>query len=178
MKYLKKYKIPFSGLTTGKHNFEFEIENSFFDCFEQSLVKKGKLNALVELQKQENMLIVNFTIKGVITLTCDVCLQEFDSPLEIQERVLVKFVNESWDEDSEEIMVLSKNDYELDISTLLYEYINVSVPMYTRCSEQGVDLVCDPAMLEKLSEPTAEKDQEEEEKTDPRWAALKNIKNN
>jgi len=177
VKYLKKYKIPFSGLTTGKHNFEFEIENSFFDCFEESLVKKGTLKALVDLQKQETMLIVNFAIDGIITLTCDVCLQEFDSPISVRERVLVKFVNESWDEDTEEIMVLSKSDYELDIADLLYEFINVCVPIYTRCSEQGINQTCDSKMLAILDEHTPDEEQEEE-KTDPRWEALKNIKNN
>ncbi len=70
-KYLKQYRIPFSGLAAGKHEFDFEIDDKFFDCYEHSLVKKGKLKADVELQKQENMLVVNFHIYGMIQLSCD-----------------------------------------------------------------------------------------------------------
>lgn len=174
MKYLKKYKIPFSGLSTGKHNFEFDIDDQFFACFEHSLVKQGQLTAHVELQKQENMLIVEFDISGKVGLACDVCLQEFDAPLVATERVLVKFTQEDWDESSEEIVVLSHHDYELDISTLLYEFINVAVPHYTKCSEQGEGISCNPEMLAKL----ASENDLDTEKVDPRWEALKKIKGN
>lgn len=176
MKYLKKYKIPFSGLAAGKHDFEFEIDDKFFDCYTHSLVKKGNLLAKVSLQKQENMLVTNFDIKGYIQLSCDVCLADFESPLHFQERVIVKFVNEEWDNDTEEVIVLNKTDHELDIATLLYEYINVQVPYYAKCSEQGNAISCDPAMLSHLS--IEESASQEEERIDPRWDALKNIKNN
>jgi len=176
VKYLRRYKIPFSGLAAGQHDFEFEIDDKFFDCFEHSLVKKGKLTAFVQLQKQETMLIVHFDIEGSIMLTCDVCLSAFESPLSFQERLIVKFTNEEWDEETEEVLILNKTDYELDISTLLYEYINVRVPYYTKCAEQGVDIECDPDMLARISK--IEQSSTEEESIDPRWATLKNIKNN
>ena len=176
MKYLKQYRIPFSGLAAGKHDFDFEINDKFFDCYEHSLVKKGNLTANVSLQKQETMLIVNFDIKGTIKLNCDVCLTEFDAPVTFQERLIVKFVNEEWDNETDEVVILNKTDHELDIANLLYEYINVQVPYYAKCSEQGVNITCDPEMIAKIS--TEEGTEIEEENIDPRWAALKNIKNN
>lgn len=178
MKYLKKYKIPFSGLATGKHNFEFDVDDQFFACFEHSIVKKGDMKALVEIQKQENMLIVNFDIKGIMQLTCDVCLQEFNSPVSITERVFVKFSHDEWDQGSEEIIVLSHHDHELDISGLLYEYINVHVPYYTKCSQQGIGKECDPEMLSRLKNNETEETESEEGLIDPRWEALKKIKKN
>ena len=177
MKYLKQYKIPFSGLAAGQHDFEFEIDDKFFDCYEHSLIKKGNLVAHVSLQKQENMLIVNFDIKGTIQLTCDVCLTEFAAPVSFQERVIVKFINEEWDNETDEVIILNKTDHELDIANLLYEYINVQVPFYAKCSEQGENITCDPEMLAKISTEEDLSDTEEEN-IDPRWAALKNIKNN
>ncbi|EFK57217.1 YceD family protein [Sphingobacterium spiritivorum] len=178
MKYLKQYRIPFSGLNAGKHSFDFDIEKKFFDCFEHSIVKDGNLKAQVDLQKQENMLIVHFTITGTIKLTCDVCLSEFDYPIDVKERILVKFTDENWEEDTEEVIVLSKNDYEFDIAHLLYEYINVAVPYYTKCSEQGLNQSCDPEMLAKVNQTEEEEENSAEEHIDPRWSALRNIKNN
>ncbi|MFD2968195.1 YceD family protein [Sphingobacterium bambusae] len=178
-KYLKQYRIPFSGLAAGKHEFDFEIDDKFFDCYEHSLVKKGKLKADVELQKQENMLVVNFHIYGMIQLSCDVCLADFDAPLDFQERALVKFTDEDWESNTDEVLVLSKTDYELDIAALLYEYINVRVPYYSKCTEQGVNLSCDPEMLAKINVDSEEEQEDNtEEKIDPRWDILKNIKNN
>lgn len=178
MKYLKQYRIPFSGLAAGKHDFEFEINDKFFDCYEHSLVKKGNLKANVSLQKQENMLIVNFDIDGIIQLTCDVCLTEFDAPISFQERVIVKFVNEEWDNETDEVIILNKTDHEFDIATLLYEYINVRVPYYAKCSEQGVNITCDPEMASRISTEEDSKSDIDTANIDPRWAALKNIKNN
>ena len=116
MKHLKQYKIPFSGLNAGKHNFDFEINKKFFDCFEHSLVKDGDLIVNVELQKQENLLILNFTITGKIQLSCDVCLSEFPSPITVKERILVKFTDDDWTDNTEEVLVLSKSDHELDLT--------------------------------------------------------------
>ena len=163
-------------MAAGKHNFEFEIDDKFFDCFEHSLVKKGNLIANVNLQKQEGMLIVNFDIKGHIQLSCDICLSAFDAPVHFQERIIVKFVSEEWDSNTEEIIILNKTDHELDIATLLYEYINVQVPFYAKCSEQGEGIQCDPEMLSHIT--IEEEEATEEERIDPRWDALKNIKNN
>src|SRR5690606_33764816 len=141
-----------------------DVDDKFFDCFEHSLVKRGKLKAEVELQKQENMLIVVFEIAGTIQLTCDICLTDFDSPLEFRERVLVKFTEDDWDSETEEVITLSKTDYELDIATLLYEYINVRVPYYSKCSEQGIDITCDPEMLAKMHSEDPEDTETDDEK--------------
>src|SRR5690606_25759469 len=125
------------------------------------------------------MLIANFDIQGTIKLTCDVCLSTFDSPVHIKERALVKFIDEDWNEDTEEVVTLSKNDYEMDIAPLLYEYINLAVPPYTKCSVNGNGISCDPDMLNMISEqPDNSNEVEEEQALDPRWEALKKIKNN
>ena len=70
MKALKQFSIPFTGLKLGKHQFDFEIDKSFFDAFEHSLVKDGALKATVELDKQETMLILGFHVEGTIKLNC------------------------------------------------------------------------------------------------------------
>ena len=178
MKHLKQYKIPFSGLTTGKHNFEFEIDKSFFDCYEHSIVKNGNLKVEVELGKQETILILNIHIAGDIELTCDVCLSEFMAPVEVNERMLIKFSEDDWTNETEEVILLSKTDYEVNIADLLYEYINLAVPYYIKCETQGKNISCDPEMLAKFLPEDTDEEQTEQETIDPRWEALKNIKNN
>ena len=66
LKPLKQFSIPFTGLKIGKHQFDFEIDNAFFDAFEYSRVKKGSLKVDVELDKQETMLILQIHIAGTI----------------------------------------------------------------------------------------------------------------
>jgi hypothetical protein len=44
LKSLRNFSIPFTGLKLGKHQFEYIINDAFFDEFEYSLVKKADLN--------------------------------------------------------------------------------------------------------------------------------------
>ena len=71
LKSLRDFLIPFTGLKLGKHQFEFIINDTFFDEFEYSLVKKANLVCQVEMEKQETMLILNFQISGTIDASCD-----------------------------------------------------------------------------------------------------------
>ena len=177
MKALKQFSIPFTGLKLGKHQFDFEIDKSFFDAFEYSLVKDGLLKATLELDKQETMLLLNFHILGTIRLNCDKCLAEFGQPIEIDERQIVKFAEDELESDDLEIIVLNRKESEIDVSEMIYEFINVSVPYINNCEQAGTDQKCDPDMLatlDKLASGNAEK--EENNIADPRWAALKKLK--
>ena len=177
LKPLKQFSIPFTGLKIGKHQFDFDIDNSFFDAFEYSLVKKGNLKADIELDKQETMLILKFHITGTIVLDCDKCLSEFNAPLDIEERQIVKFAEDELESDDLEIIVLNKKESELDVSGLIYEFINVSVPYIKICEQNGDGQKCDEEMIARLESFTAgTQEQEDKQDDDPRWAALKKLK--
>ena len=177
MKLLQEYRIPFTGLKLGKHTFDLAVSEAFFQEFEYSLVKNANLKVELELDKQETMLILLFHITGEIFHTCDVCLSEFPSSVEINERQIVKFGGEDVEGDTEEIIVLNKNEHEIDVSTLIYEYVNLAVPYISRCEDAGNTQWCDKEMIEKLKK-LSTKEEEENDSADPRWDALKKIKNN
>lgn len=177
MKSLQEYRIPFKGLKVGKHNFKFEVGEAFFNEFEYSLVKSGKLTVDLELDKQETLLILSFLINGDIYLNCDVCLADYPSAVSIKERQIVKFTgDENLEDDTEEIVMLNRNEFEVDISSLIYEYINLAVPYISRCDDEGNTQWCDKEMIQKLDELSGQKNEENNSTDDPRWEALKNIK--
>ena len=177
MKFLKQYRIPFTGLKNDRHEFDFEIDKRFFDEFEYSIVKDGKLKIVVILEKQETMMILKFNIEGYISLDCDLCLNSYHGKTIINERLIVKFQEvDDLNQLTEEILVLSKQDYELDIAPLLYEYINLAVPINSRCDKPGNEVFCDKEMIKKLEDLSGT--EEITEQNDPRWDILKKIKNN
>ena len=123
------------------------------------------------------MMILNFNIEGHISLNCNICLNEYPGKTSINERLIVKFQEEDDLSDStEEILVLSKSDYELDVAPWLYEYINLAVPINNRCENPGNERFCDKEMIAKIE--AFRGSEEKEEQNDPRWDILKNIKNN
>jgi len=173
LKSLRNYSIPYTGLKLGKHQFEYVVNDAFFDEFEYSLVKKANLNCNVELEKQETMMILNFQITGTIDANCDRCLAQYPQQVDIHEQAIAKFSDEEIDED-EEIITLTKNDHEINIASLMYEYITVALPFITVCDNEGNTSYCDKEMLEKLNNLSANTEQDEQ--VDPRWDALKKIK--
>ncbi len=176
LKTLKTYAIPFKGLKLGKHQFDFEVTDAFFDAFEYSLVKKGKLDCKVDLEKQETMMILDFKINGMADRACDRCLSQFPETVNVQERQIVKFAGEAAPEDiDDEIIVLNRQDFEINLSGLIYEYINLAMPLISVCKEEGNTPFCDQEMLDKLKQLSGS-EEEENTDTDPRWNVLKNIK--
>ena len=172
LKSLKTYSIPFTGLQLGKHTFEYDITDDFFKEFDYSLVKKANLKCVVELEKQETMLILNFDITGVVTATCDKCLSEYQQPMDVHEQQIARFSEEEMGED--EIITLGKNDHEINIAGLIYEYVNVALPFIAECSNEGGDKQCDEEMLDNLKKLSV--NDEQGEQADPRWDALKKLK--
>jgi len=118
------------------------------------------------------MLILTFDIKGTIDANCDRCLAQYPEQVDIHEQQIAKFSDEDIDTD-EEIIILTKNDHEISIAGLIYEYINVALPFITVCNDEGNTPYCDKEMLESLNKLSANNNNNE---ADPRWDALKNIK--
>jgi uncharacterized metal-binding protein YceD (DUF177 family) len=177
LKFLKQYRIPFTGLKNNRHEFDFQIDKRFFDEFEYSIVKDGELKVIVELDKQETMMILNFNIEGSIMLNCNLCLNNYPEKTIINERIIVKFEEtDDINQTTEEILVLSKSEYELDIAPLLYEYINLAVPINSRCDNPGKESFCDKEMISKIE--SLNSTEKTAEQNDPRWDILKKIKNN
>lgn len=178
MKSLQQYSIPYTGLKLGVHYFEFEVDDAFFSEFEYSLIKRADLKVELELEKQETMLILQFHISGGMKLSCDVCLADFPYQVEIQERQIAKFTeDEDLEDDTEEIIVLSKNESEINVASLIYEYITLAAPYISRCEDEGNTEWCDREMIEKLDQLSGKSNKENESKdADPRWEALKKIK--
>ena len=172
MDILKKYKISFSGLQIGHHSFDFQINDQFFESFEKSRVQKGNLFLKVEMDKSETMLQLHFSFKGEVTVTCDRCLDDFLYPLEFNELLIVKYGYKKHEE-SENILVIDANEYEIEIAQYIYEYVNLALPMQLIHPDlKNGESTCNPDFLKNFEFQENEDDIE----MDPRWEALKKLK--
>ncbi|NMC37740.1 MAG: DUF177 domain-containing protein [Bacteroidales bacterium] len=165
------YLIPIGGLKKGYHSFEFEIGNSFFDQFEESEIKEGKLTAVVELVKSASLIEMVVKITGSVKICCDRCLEMFDEPVSCENRLLVKFGKNSDDTDPE-IITLPHDEHELDMRQYFYEYIHLALPIKRiHPDDDDGNSRCDPEMLSRLKEHLVD----EESRADPRWDELRKL---
>lgn len=174
MKSNRQFVIPFKGLKTGKHDFAFDIDDHFFEDFKESEVTKGNVHVDVLLDKKTNMLEISFDLKGKVMVACDRCLDDVEMPIDFKAKLYVKF-GDVTEEQTDEIIVLSHNETELDIAQDIYEYVHLALP-YKRVhpdDEKG-ESTCNKEMLQKLKEYLTDRNED----TDPRWDGLKNFMNN
>ncbi|WP_418264264.1 YceD family protein [Flavobacterium faecale] len=173
----KDYLIPFVGLKTGKHHFEYQINNAFFEIFDYDEYQNSNITVNVVFEKQSNMLELNFKHKGTINVPCDLTGEDFDLPIKGKMKLIVRF-GEEFNNDNEELLILPFGEFEIDIAQYIYEMIVLSVPQ--RRVHPGVkDGSLKSEALERLNElAIKEKKENKEENTediDPRWDKLKKL---
>lgn len=174
MKSNRQFVIPFKGLKVGKHDFVFEIGNKFFDDFEGSEISNGTLQVQVILEKRPSMLEFDFILKGSVIVTCDRCLDDLEVPIDFSSKLFVKF-GDTTEEQTDEIIVLSHAEHELDVMQYIYEFAHLSLPFKrVHPNDKKGKSTCNKEMLKKLDEYIIRNDQED---TDPRWDDLKNLLN-
>jgi len=173
---LKQFNIGFVGLSLGKHNFSFEIDEAFFSCFDNSEVTKGNLQLELLLEKQSSMLVLDFAIKGYVELVCDHCLETYHQSLELQRRLYVKF-GDTYSEQTDEIIVIPAGESHLDVSQYVYEYIHLGLPMqHIHMDDEVPGKGCDPALVEKLNQYLLKKGPGLTGGDNSAWEALKGLK--
>jgi len=168
------FVIPISGLKEGHYSFNFEIDNRFFDLFEESEIKEGKLGAVIEIDKRTSLVEMVIKISGKVRICCDRCLEMFDYDLRCENRLLVKFGTIK-DEIDPEIITVPYDEHELDLKQFFYEYIHLALPIQRiHPDDETGKSTCNPVMIRMLKEHMVE----EEVRIDPRWDELKKLMNN
>ncbi|MCS6821130.1 MAG: DUF177 domain-containing protein [Microscillaceae bacterium] len=180
-KELEAYNIQIAALQNKQYQFEFEIQDKFFNLFEYAPVQKGNLVAQIDLDKSNQMLQLYFTIKGKVSLTCDRSLEEFDYPIElIKQRIIFKLGNRN-EVISHEIEMIDASTSVINVAQYIYEFIILEIPikkLHPRfhieppptsvLDAEGNLLVYSTHLNEQVEEPDI---------IDPRWEALKKLKN-
>jgi uncharacterized metal-binding protein YceD (DUF177 family) len=180
VKKLKDYEITIVKLSNKKHEFEFDMDDSFFALFEQEIILGGKLLAKVELDKTESLLTLHFDIKGTVRLTCDRSLEEFDQPVDVEETLRIRYGPENAELD-DDMWQITPDTQEINVAQHLYDFVGLSLPMkklHPRFVDE-MDEDNDEDILiyssRKAGDSDSEDDSDDDDDIDPRWDALKNL---
>lgn len=174
MKGLREFEIAYVGLKVGVHNFNFDIDSAFFKHFEDSPIKNCKVNVRLEFEKKETFFILNFFVDGSVNVECDRCLTPFDKNIFGDYICYIKFAEDPTNvQDEPDVIFISRDQTVIDVSQLVYEFINLCLPIQVMgCEKPGTEPQCNKEILKFLT--TEEKSKASEE--DPRWAALRKLK--
>lgn len=170
------YKIPFTGLKLGVHDFSFKVTETFFESDDYLEIEKANCHINLTLEKQSTMLVLTFDISGLVTVPCDRCSYPTEVEVEGSYGLIAKF-SEVELQNTEEIIYLPPSEYEIDIREFVYEFIQLSLPV-KKMHPEGA---CNQDVIKNLdnyliTENQSEKDSEDNSSVDPRWAALNKLK--
>jgi len=174
------YSIGFTGLPDGKHQFNYKIDETLFEEFDYTEIKKAKLSVNLELEKKPNLMIADFSVSGKINIMCDVCTDYFDINLRGFGQLIYKFSDE--DLDDENVVTVYPNETEIDVAQPIYEFTLLLIPTKRvhskgKCNQEMIKDIDKYLMVEiepNLNHP--DKENKNECDADPRWDALKKLK--
>lgn len=178
MSHRREYEIAFVGLQPGEHFFSYEINDKFFEDFQQQDFKNCKATVKLKLDKKTGFMLCKFDIDGTVELICDRCGNNLQLQLWEEFNIVVKLVDNpdvmNDQEDDPDIYYINKGESYLHLADWIYEFINLSIPMQRMCKEDEIGgPQCNTDVLEKL------KKMEEEVKvaeTNSIWKGLDQFK--
>ncbi|WP_041343025.1 YceD family protein [Runella slithyformis] len=181
MKALTQYDIGIYGLKDKQYVYNFESGPEFFRELEQDLIENGHFKTHLTIDKSATMLILTFSIEGVVELVCDRSLELFEEPIDLTEKLILKF----GDHDeilAEDIELIRHETVRINVAQYIFDFIALSLPMkklhprFRTDDEEGDE---DEGLLVYQSGDEAESTQEnssDDGEVDPRWAALQKLK--
>lgn len=168
---LEGFDIEFVKLKDGIHEFNYRLEKKFFEVFENEDVLASDIEVKAVLEKSANLMNLSLLLKGKVDVSCDRCLVPLSVSVDTGHHVLYKMlpeVNESQEHD--DWVVLTQQDYKINLGQDCYETTLLSLPMIRNCDELEIK-PCNLQMLAKLNDLSGES----EEQSDPRWDKLKEL---
>lgn len=199
-----EFIIHFVGLKIGTHRYEFDIDKSFFEGVEDTLIDDANVHVELAFDKKETMMIAEFSLSGTVITPCDRC----NDPMEVQirgdYRIVYKFGTEV--SEDENLIILHPEAFELDVAAPIYELLVISLPARRihpegACNEEVMDLY--NKYIVNANEPDDDEDDyedwdededdedwddegeddsdedddepDDDRPIDPRWSALKNL---
>lgn len=173
----REFEIAFVGLKPGVHEYNYEINDQFFEAFQQQDFRNCKANVKLLFDKKSSFMLLKFEIGGTMEVTCDRCNNNLPLNLWDEFTITVKMVDEpelmNKQEEDPDVYYISRGESHLDVANWIYEFVNLSLPMQKACEFEKMDgPYCNTSaldMLQKLKD-------EDSPKENPIWKGLEKFK--
>ncbi len=174
------YRINIIGLSNKVHQFDYELDASFFREYGTDLLPSGNFKVNISLDKRETFLEANLRIQGTAHLVCDRSLEPFDYPIDTRRKVVFKY-GEQDEEITDEIMIIQRDTAWIEMGQYMYEFIALSVPLKKihprfRDDDEGSDGNREGRIVYTSGAAGDDGPDDNNDETDPRWNALKDLK--
>jgi uncharacterized metal-binding protein YceD (DUF177 family) len=170
MKNSRAFDILHVGLAIGVHDFEYHLTDSFFEQFAPPPFSAPNVVVNLALDKKKSLFILNFSINGIVQSVCDRCGDEFELKILDEFELIAKLtatekVAEMNDID-EDVVYFDRTENSINISTLLYEQVILSLPMQIQhATNKDGSSSCNPEALRLLEQMQQQANEQQQQTT-------------
>jgi len=173
----RNYDIAFVGLKPGIHEFEYEISDRFFTDYQAQEFTNCIAHVKLSLDKKNGFMLLKFEVGGKLEVTCDRCGNDLPLDLWDEFNIVVKMVDDpdvmNEQEEDPDVHYISKNESHLHVGDLIFEFINLAIPMQRMCLPENMGGPhCNKEVLAMLTKLDAGNNKPE----NPLWKGLEQFK--
>ena len=169
---LELLKVDLKGFKEDQKVLEYNLGDEFFRALDGSQLEHGTLHVSVSIRKMTGFFEFQFHTEGVVTVSCDRCLDDMQQSIEADNTLTVK-LGDTYSDDDDTVTV-NENEGILDLSWFIYEFTMLAIPI----KHVHAPGKCNSAMTQKLNELSGavrSGEEEAEAPIDPRWEALSKL---
>jgi uncharacterized metal-binding protein YceD (DUF177 family) len=184
------YKIDLKRMKEDVLEYDYLLDNKFFLDIDGNELQKGKVKTHLTVRKRSMMFELNFEMEGIAVVPCDRCLDDMDLPITAKNRLIVKF-GKDFSEESDEVVVIPEDEGIINLAWFMYEFAALAIPI----KHVHVPGKCNRMMSSKLKKHSVKSEDDDDDfimeegdnivitdddsseiETDPRWDALRGLK--
>ena len=187
-----QFKLPLKSLSKGEHSFEYHLDKEFFKNMESADVRDADVNVHLTVDYNNNVYTLNFTLKGVVTVPCDRCLDDLQIDIDTTYSIKVKY-GDSYRE-SDDLMEIPESDNYLNVAYMIYDTVMLAIPIkhvhpMGKCNRamssllkkhrahtpDDPDAELEDELIDEMDSMPSQPESTAAEETDPRWDKHKEI---
>lgn len=176
-------------LPQGVHEYEFHLDKLFFENMENPDIHDADLTVRLTVNHKADLYQMDFAVTGTITLICDRCLDDLVMPVDTTYSIAVRY-GDDYNDDSDDLLIIPQSDADLNVAYMIHDTVALTIPIkhvhpMGKCNRQMSAMLKkhrarrpddeDAELEETLIDEMDSMDTPDEQMTDPRWDALKNI---
>ena len=190
-----EFKLPLKSLAEGTHTFHYDLDKHFFANMESTDIRDAAVAVDLQVVHRNGVYDLSFKFEGTVIVACDRCLDDLELPIDTSYHVTVKY-GDAFRDDSDEFIEIPESDNYLNVAYMIYDTVSLAIPIkhvhpLGKCNRAMSSLLKkhrthaadDPdaepedSLIDEIdSMPDDAGSQPEQQTSDPRWDALKSLK--
>ena len=122
------YKVQLASAPIGKQEQEFVCDTQFFKNMENEDVVFSDVKVHLDLENRNGLYDLKFTLKGLVQVPCDRCLDPIDIEIDTPYEIKVEY-GDKYDDASDDLLIIPSDNPYLNVAYMLYDTILLSIPM-------------------------------------------------